>query len=263
MNFLSVGSTQLLSKYFGDTERKLRALFSAARAQSPCILFFDDFDVLASRRGGQADSAPSRPPPPPPSPPPGRSKYDPEEVDTNEEDEDEGAGQRDEDEDGHADVQGRVLSTFLNELDGIQSHRSSQSAALSSLVLVVVACRRIGRLDEALLRPGRLQLHIGLDRPDPTSVREILRTSLPQSQRDCTEDSDLLDAVAAKAVRFRPNSAQVRAIGKEAVMAVVKESIQRREALEPLDGPDADEVRLSERHFDAAFQKIGFVFRGR
>ena len=54
MNFLSVRSSDLLSKYFGDTERQLRALFSAARESSPCVLFFDDFDVLALRRGGRA-----------------------------------------------------------------------------------------------------------------------------------------------------------------------------------------------------------------
>ena len=54
MNFLSVRSSDLLSKYFGDTERQLRALFSVARESSPCVLFFDDFDVLALRRGGRA-----------------------------------------------------------------------------------------------------------------------------------------------------------------------------------------------------------------
>ena len=57
MNFLSVRSSDLLSKYFGDTERQLRALFAAARASSPCVLFFDDFDVLALRRGGRAVKA--------------------------------------------------------------------------------------------------------------------------------------------------------------------------------------------------------------
>jgi SpoVK/Ycf46/Vps4 family AAA+-type ATPase len=57
MNFLSVRSSDLLSKYFGDTERQLRALFAAARASSPCVLFFDDFDVLALRRGGRAATA--------------------------------------------------------------------------------------------------------------------------------------------------------------------------------------------------------------
>lgn len=57
MNFLSVRSSDLLSKYFGDTERQLRALFAAARASSPCVLFFDDFDVLALRRGGRAAKA--------------------------------------------------------------------------------------------------------------------------------------------------------------------------------------------------------------
>jgi SpoVK/Ycf46/Vps4 family AAA+-type ATPase len=50
MNFINVRSTALLSKYFGQTEAKLRSLFRKARAAAPCILFFDEFDSIASNR---------------------------------------------------------------------------------------------------------------------------------------------------------------------------------------------------------------------
>ena len=50
MNFISVRSPDVLSKYFGQTEAAIRELFSRARAVAPCVLFFDDFDALAKRR---------------------------------------------------------------------------------------------------------------------------------------------------------------------------------------------------------------------
>jgi ATP-dependent Zn protease len=50
MNFVSVRSTDLLSKYFGDTENIIRGLFKKARSVAPCVLFFDDFDAIAHKR---------------------------------------------------------------------------------------------------------------------------------------------------------------------------------------------------------------------
>ena len=64
-------------------------------------------------------------------------------------------------------LHGRVLSTFLNELDGIMGNGNSNSIASASdssngdrenenddTVLVIAACQDISGLDEALLRPG-------------------------------------------------------------------------------------------------------------
>ena len=50
MNFVSIRSTEILSQYFGQTERTIRGLFEKARAAAPCILFFDEFDAIAFRR---------------------------------------------------------------------------------------------------------------------------------------------------------------------------------------------------------------------
>ena len=50
MNFVSVRSSDLLSKYFGQTESAIRLLFKQVRAAAPCVLFLDEFDVLAFKR---------------------------------------------------------------------------------------------------------------------------------------------------------------------------------------------------------------------
>ena len=50
MNFVPVRSTELLSKYFGQTEASIRSVFAQARAAAPCVVFFDEFDALAYKR---------------------------------------------------------------------------------------------------------------------------------------------------------------------------------------------------------------------
>jgi SpoVK/Ycf46/Vps4 family AAA+-type ATPase len=52
MNFLAVKGPELLSKWLGESERALASLFRRARMASPCIIFFDEIDAIASKRGG-------------------------------------------------------------------------------------------------------------------------------------------------------------------------------------------------------------------
>ena len=69
------------------------------------------------------------------------------------------------------DVSSRILSTFLNELDGVSSDGSSG-------VLVVACTNRVQDLDTALLRPGRIEEHVPLARPDQNDTHQILQLSL-------------------------------------------------------------------------------------
>ncbi|XP_014292381.1 peroxisomal ATPase PEX1 isoform X2 [Halyomorpha halys] len=51
MNFISIKGPELMSKYIGESEEGVRKLFEKAQAAKPCLLFFDEFDSLAPRRG--------------------------------------------------------------------------------------------------------------------------------------------------------------------------------------------------------------------
>nr|XP_051709299.1 peroxisomal ATPase PEX1 isoform X2 [Oryctolagus cuniculus] len=51
MNFISVKGPELLSKYIGASEQAVRDVFIRAQAAKPCILFFDEFESIAPRRG--------------------------------------------------------------------------------------------------------------------------------------------------------------------------------------------------------------------
>ncbi|MEM4446769.1 MAG: CDC48 family AAA ATPase [Candidatus Jordarchaeales archaeon] len=56
-NFISVKGPELLSKWVGESERAVREVFRKARVAAPSIVFFDEFDSIAPRRGsGVGDS---------------------------------------------------------------------------------------------------------------------------------------------------------------------------------------------------------------
>lgn len=244
MGFVSVRSTELLSKWFGDTEAAIRRVFAQARDGAPSLLFFDEFDAIACKRSG-------------------------------------GGGSGDVDAGGW---RNRVLSTFLNELDGISSSGGSSGAAAASVdkdlsesknvflfgdhdidcasdddigateadaLLVLAACQDISLIDEALLRPGRLHYHIKLGLPDLASVRDILRVKL-RHVGVVTEDMEsghllktmfgsdvedtagvssdvgahvaLLDYFARELIKNAPTPADVDSLCHRAVLLAIKES---------------------------------------
>jgi len=51
VNFISIKGPELISKWVGESERGVREIFHKARLASPCIVFFDEIDSLAPRRG--------------------------------------------------------------------------------------------------------------------------------------------------------------------------------------------------------------------
>lgn len=51
LNFISVKGPEILNKYIGASEQSVRELFERAQSAKPCILFFDEFDSIAPKRG--------------------------------------------------------------------------------------------------------------------------------------------------------------------------------------------------------------------
>ena len=56
LNFLAVKGAELVSMYVGESERAMREIFRKARAASPSIVFFDEIDAIASRKGSGSGS---------------------------------------------------------------------------------------------------------------------------------------------------------------------------------------------------------------
>eukprot|EP00604_Paraphysomonas_vestita_P000370 CAMPEP_0174826166 /NCGR_PEP_ID=MMETSP1107-20130205/43602_1 /TAXON_ID=36770 /ORGANISM="Paraphysomonas vestita, Strain GFlagA" /LENGTH=332 /DNA_ID=CAMNT_0016058735 /DNA_START=1310 /DNA_END=2308 /DNA_ORIENTATION=- len=50
-NFISVKGPELLNMYVGESESRVRQVFTRARASAPCVIFFDELDALCPKRG--------------------------------------------------------------------------------------------------------------------------------------------------------------------------------------------------------------------
>lgn len=56
LNFFSVKGPELLNMYIGESEANVRKVFQKARDAKPCVVFFDELDSVAPKRGNQGDS---------------------------------------------------------------------------------------------------------------------------------------------------------------------------------------------------------------
>ncbi len=68
-----------------------------------------------------------------------------------------------------SDVESTIVPQLLSELDGVESLKN---------VVVIGASNREDLIDPAILRPGRLDVKIKINRPDPTAAKEIFRIYL-------------------------------------------------------------------------------------
>ena len=60
LNFFAVKGPEIFNKYVGESERIVRDIFKKARAASPSIIFFDEFDAMTTSRGGSGGSVNDR-----------------------------------------------------------------------------------------------------------------------------------------------------------------------------------------------------------
>ena len=120
--FINIKGPELLNKYVGETERKIREVFQKAMDKSkegvPVIIFFDEMDSLFRSRGTGISS----------------------------------------------DMESTVVPQFLAEIDGVEGLRD---------VVVIGASNRQDLLDPAVLRPGRLDIKIKINRPEAEEAKDI------------------------------------------------------------------------------------------
>jgi proteasome-associated ATPase len=95
-----------------------------------------------------------------------------------------------------SDVENTIVPQLLSEIDGVETLEN---------VLVIGASNREDMIDPAILRPGRLDVKIKIERPDAESARDIfskyLTANLPLHQRDLEEFGGDRDACVAGMIR--------------------------------------------------------------
>jgi proteasome-associated ATPase len=127
--FLNIKGPELLNKYVGETERKIREIFVKAKEKAaedvPVIVFFDEMDALFRTRGTGISS----------------------------------------------DVETTIVPQLLAEIDGVEGLKN---------VIVIGASNRQDLIDPAILRPGRLDVKIKIERPDRGAAADIFAKYLTE-----------------------------------------------------------------------------------
>ena len=135
----------------------------------------------------------------------------------------------------------RVVSQLLTELDGIEDMEN---------VVVVATTNRPDLIDDALLRPGRLDRHVHVPVPDEEARRAIFQVH--------TRDKPLADGVDLDELASRTDGyvgADIEAVAREASMAATREFIN---SVDPEEiGDSVSNVRVTMDHFEHALSEVG------
>ena len=136
--------------------------------------------------------------------------------------------------DGRSPVTDRVVSQLLTELDGVEALRD---------VWVIAATNRLDMIDDALLRPGRLDFHLEVARPDRDARAAILGVHLRKKPVD-----EEIDLAALAELTEGLSAAEVRFVCDRAALSAIRRIF-------PADGGEAveiDSLRIEQRDFDDA-----------
>ncbi|WP_298665865.1 CDC48 family AAA ATPase [uncultured Methanofollis sp.] len=138
-----------------------------------------------------------------------------------------------------------VVSQLLTELDGLEELKN---------VMVLGATNRPDMIDDALLRPGRLDRIIYVPPPDAASRKKIFEVYLKGVEDLLAADVKVDDLVARTDGYV---GADIEAVVREAKLAAMREFIGAMKDKSPEERADAiGNVRVTGRHFDLAFEKV-------
>ena len=151
-------------------------------------------------------------------------------------------------------LEARVLSTFLNELDGISSGHTTNTTNTynHSKVVLIAACADLNLLDEALLRPGRLQFHIHLHYPTKDDIFEIItiRTKLLPLHKDLN-----LKLVTEELFQYleKPKCSDVDILIQYVIQNVIRDSISINDTNELNNANNTNHI-ITQLYFDEALK---------
>ena len=147
---------------------------------------------------------------------------------TNREDDDVGSS---------SDVHSRILSTLLNEMDGISK---DDSIGTQKNVLVIAATNRLEAIDAALLRPGRLQEHILIDLPTLEDCTEIFSRQVESWSLD---DDVNIDEIVKNLFSRKASGADIDGFCREACLNAIRMGIEKIQG-------DTPNFIVSKRNFE-------------
>ncbi|QSG02220.1 CDC48 family AAA ATPase [Natranaeroarchaeum sulfidigenes] len=142
---------------------------------------------------------------------------------------------------GDSNVGERVVSQLLTELDGLEQLED---------VVVIATTNRPDLIDDALLRPGRLDRHVHVPVPDEDARKAIFAVH--------TRDKPLADGIDMDWLASETEGfvgADIEAVTREASMGASREFIN---SVDPEEiGESIGNVRITREHFEDALDEVG------
>ncbi len=123
--FFSISGSDFVEMFVGVGASRVRDMFAEAKKNAPCIVFIDEIDAVARRRGA-------------------------------------GMG-------GGHDEREQTLNQMLVEMDGFSVNEG---------IIVMAATNRVDILDPAIMRPGRFDRKVYVNRPDVQGREDILKVHI-------------------------------------------------------------------------------------
>ncbi len=136
--FFSISGSDFVEMFVGVGASRVRDMFAEAKKLAPCIVFIDEIDAVARRRGA-------------------------------------GMG-------GGHDEREQTLNQLLVEMDGFSVNEG---------IIVMAATNRVDILDPAILRPGRFDRKVFVNRPDVKGREDILKVH--SKDKPLSDDVSLSD----------------------------------------------------------------------
>ncbi|MDD1728774.1 MAG: CDC48 family AAA ATPase [Methanospirillum sp.] len=138
-----------------------------------------------------------------------------------------------------------VVSQILTEMDGMEELKN---------VTIIAATNRPDMLDDALMRPGRLERHIFVPPPDKDGRKQIFEVYLKDAGNLLTADVTI-DHLVEKTEGYV--GADIEALIREAKLAAMREFITLMTGRTNRELEEAvSNVRITRRHFDEAFGRV-------
>jgi len=151
---------------------------------------------------------------------------------------------------GGSDEREQTLNQILSEMDGFHPNES---------VIVLAATNRPDVLDSALLRPGRFDRHVTIDRPNWQGRLEILKV---HTRNKPLADDVNLESIARKMIGM--TGADLRNLANEAALLATRENktrIERTDFERAVDrivmGPKRDEILTEQAKKQIAYHESG------
>ncbi|CAE7450018.1 Nsf, partial [Symbiodinium microadriaticum] len=199
-----VNGPEVLDKYVGGSEEKIRALFADAEQEMAemgedsmlHIIIFDELDAIMKTRGSTRDNT---------------------------------------------GVNDSIVNQLLSKMDGVESLNN---------ILIIGMTNRLDMIDEAILRPGRMEVHVEIGLPDEHGREQILRihTGDMRSHGRLTEAAiEHMPEIVVQTKNF--TGAELAGLVRSAVSFALSRNIDAKELKADwksiaVDAPDFDKALL-------------------